>query len=102
MLLDMLRADFALSETYDHQPGEQLPCPVVAFAGEADAIAPPGEVEAWQTESGGTFQYHLLPGGHFFLHSARSQLVELILQTMQTGSREQLNGRGPASNSISS
>ena len=95
MLLDMLRADFALAETYAHQAGQPLTCPIVSFAGEDDAIAPPTEVAAWQTETRTDFQYHLLPGGHFFLHSARSQLLQLILGTMQAQSGEKLNGSGP-------
>jgi medium-chain acyl-[acyl-carrier-protein] hydrolase len=78
LLLDMLRADFTLSETYAYIEGSPLSIPVVAFAGLEDEIARPAEVEAWKEETNGNFNYHLLPGSHFFLHSARPRLLQLL------------------------
>lgn len=83
LLTPVLRADFALAENYRPRTGQRLPCPVVAFAGEDDAEAPPVGVDAWSDYApvdGMTAGYrrHTLPGDHFFLDSARPELLDRL------------------------
>jgi surfactin synthase thioesterase subunit len=78
LLLPTIRADFAVCETYAHRPGPPLGCPVVAFAGADDAEVPPARVAPWQEQAGGRFAGHVLPGGHFFLRSARDELLAAV------------------------
>jgi medium-chain acyl-[acyl-carrier-protein] hydrolase len=71
----MLRADFALGETYVHQPGPPLHVPVSAYAGEHDAEVEPREVEAWRERTSGPFVFRVFPGDHFFMVSHRETLL---------------------------
>lgn len=70
-----LRADFALGETYEFVPGPPLALPLSAYAGATDTEVPTWQVEAWREQAGGDFRYVVFPGGHFFLHEDRAQLL---------------------------
>ena len=77
-MLPMLRADCTLSETYVLGPQEPLSCPVSAFGGLRDKEVPPEDVRAWSRHTTGPFRVHLLPGEHFFVDSARPDLLRLV------------------------
>ncbi|WNV87572.1 thioesterase domain-containing protein [Umezawaea sp. Da 62-37] len=76
--LPTIRADFAVFETYAFTPERPLTCPVVAFTGSEDTDVPLDRVEPWSAESTGRFEHHVLPGGHFFVHTARTALLNLV------------------------
>jgi surfactin synthase thioesterase subunit len=78
LFLPMIRADFAVFETYEYRSGSPLSCPVVAFTGSEDTDVPFARVEPWSVESTGRFEHHVLPGGHFFVHTARTALLNLV------------------------
>lgn len=78
LVVPILRADFELCGTYQHQPGAPLPCPISAFAGTQDAIASYDQVEPWREQTSGQFLIRALPGNHFFLNSAQSLLLWAI------------------------
>lgn len=75
LLLPILRNDMRLAA----QPLEGLPlaCPVVAYAGTADAAALPDAVAQWQRHTRGSFQLRSLEGGHFFARSNPEFLTHL-------------------------
>ncbi|HKR50298.1 MAG TPA: alpha/beta fold hydrolase [Pseudonocardiaceae bacterium] len=77
-MLPTLRSDFTLRETYLFRLGAPLSCPVSAFGGLQDEEVPPEDVRAWSRHTSGTFRVHLLPGGHFFVNSARAELLRLV------------------------
>lgn len=70
----LLLADFELSETYRHGV-EPLNVPISAFAGTDDPEVSLDRVEAWREQAGAGFHLDLLPGDHFFLHSAQTLLL---------------------------
>jgi len=76
--LPTIRADFAVFETYTHEPGPPFACPVVAFTGSEDTDVPLARVAPWAEVSTGPFSHHVLPGGHFFVHTARPALLSLL------------------------
>lgn len=78
VLLPRLRADFALSETYEYVNDVPLACPISALGGLDDEGTDSASLQAWGDETVGGFRWRLLPGDHFFLHSARSQFVEAV------------------------
>jgi len=80
LLLPVLRADFALLETYVYAPKPPLDCPISAFGGLQDREVSCDELEAWGEQTNAAFSLQMLPGDHFFLHSARS----LLLQSLST------------------
>ncbi|HET9255441.1 MAG TPA: alpha/beta fold hydrolase [Pseudonocardiaceae bacterium] len=77
-MLPTLRCDCQLVETYTPSPGPPLRCPVTAFGGLRDAEVFPEDVRAWSTHTTGPFQAHFLPGDHFFINSARPELLRLL------------------------
>ena len=77
-MLPVLRADFAVCETYQYAPGEPLACPISAFAGASDPLACPAEVAAWAGHTEGSSIVRVVPGAHFFLKPARSVLLRAI------------------------
>jgi medium-chain acyl-[acyl-carrier-protein] hydrolase len=72
----LLRADFALGETYVFVPGPPLALPLSAYAGATDEEVPTWQVEAWKEQAGDEFRYVEFPGGHFFLHEDRDRLLQ--------------------------
>jgi medium-chain acyl-[acyl-carrier-protein] hydrolase len=78
MLLPIMRADLRISEAYEYREEAPLEVPIVAFAGLDDPVAPPAEVAEWQAMTRASFRLVPLPGGHFFIHTERSRLLEDI------------------------
>ena len=77
-MLPMLRSDCTLVETYVFRPQLPLSCPVTAFGGLQDQEVFPEDVRAWSSHTTGPFRVHLLPGDHFFVNSARSDVLRLL------------------------
>ncbi|MEI8396700.1 MAG: alpha/beta fold hydrolase, partial [Rhodospirillaceae bacterium] len=79
LLAPVLRADFRMADTYRRHPAAPLPCPVLAFSGSNDPLAPPSTVAGWHALAGAGFTHRTLSGDHFFLHRHRAELIETIL-----------------------
>jgi surfactin synthase thioesterase subunit len=78
LFLPVLRADFALVETFPHAEEPPLPVPIRGFAGRADPEAPPESVRAWAPHTTEWFESHEFDGDHFFLHAQRDALLGLL------------------------
>jgi medium-chain acyl-[acyl-carrier-protein] hydrolase len=75
LLIPTLRADVGLVERYRYQTDLPLSCPIVAYGGESDPHATESDLQTWGRETSGAHHVRLFPGGHFFLQSARDQLL---------------------------
>ncbi|MCZ7438060.1 lantibiotic dehydratase [Micromonospora sp. WMMC241] len=78
LLLPLLRADFGRVDDYRYVPGEPLPVPIVAFAGDHDGAVTREQNAAWAEHTAAGFTLHELAGGHFFLHDRLPELAALI------------------------
>jgi medium-chain acyl-[acyl-carrier-protein] hydrolase len=78
LLMPMLRADFAMIESYRRRPGPRLSCPVTAWCGDSDPGVPPSAMVPWGDETSGPFTLSVLPGGHFFITEHHAQVVRGI------------------------
>jgi medium-chain acyl-[acyl-carrier-protein] hydrolase len=78
LLIPTLRADFAVIETYNYYNEPPLNCPITAFGGLEDTEASREELAAWSSQTNNNFNLYMLPGNHFFINSARSQLLQLV------------------------
>ena len=83
LFLPSLRADFEMNDTYTFVPGPQLSCPVIAFVGDNDAEAHPGEMSAWAEVTGGPFLLRVFPGDHFYHKDAPPALLSAIREGIQ-------------------
>jgi medium-chain acyl-[acyl-carrier-protein] hydrolase len=84
IMLPILRADFAVYETYVYTSEPPLNCPISAFGGLQDHTVKDNDLEAWRAETNASFSLRMFPGNHFFLQQP------LLLQVL---SRELAQGR---------
>jgi medium-chain acyl-[acyl-carrier-protein] hydrolase len=85
LFVPALRADLTALETYMYHHEPPLDCPISAFAGGLDRTVPPAAVEAWSIHTNGSFRMRIVEGGHLFLQTARSTLVEAITSDLTGG-----------------
>lgn len=87
LLTPAVRADFEASENYRDVPdGPALDCPVVAYGGSADPVAPPTAVAEWATVTSGSFDQVVYPGDHFYLDRYREGLLSDLLPRIPASS----------------
>ncbi len=77
-MLPTLRADFELCDTYEYQEEAPLWCPISIFGGLEDVRISASDLEAWSIHSDVAWNLTMLPGSHFFLHSAQDLLLAAI------------------------
>jgi medium-chain acyl-[acyl-carrier-protein] hydrolase len=82
LMLPTIRADLAVVETADPIAVEPLPVPITAFGGEADRVTR-GDLAAWQHHTHAGFAMKIYPGGHFFLHAARNDMLNIMQRGLQ-------------------
>lgn len=83
LFLPVLRADFAVCETYCYAPEEPLNCSITAFGGNDDRRVSREELSAWQTQSRRSFSLRMFPGDHFFLQSVREPVLRVLSQDLK-------------------
>jgi len=83
IMLPMMRADFAIFETYEHAEEEPLSCPITVFGGIHDATVNRAALEAWHQHTRNACTLHMLPGGHFFLRDEQESLLRIIGAKLQ-------------------
>jgi len=76
IMLPVLRADFAVYETYVYLTEPPLDCPISAFGGLQDLRVKDSDLEAWRAQTSASFSLRMFPGDHFFLKQP------LLLQTL--------------------
>jgi len=82
MLLLSLRADLAMIENYKYREAPLLECPIFGFCGTEDRSASRSSMQLWEHETSAEFEVQLIPGGHFFLNSARAVLLRVLAQSI--------------------
>jgi medium-chain acyl-[acyl-carrier-protein] hydrolase len=82
LMLPALRADVALLEHHVYRPEPPLELAITAFGGEEDGQVDPVELQAWQEETVGPFRLELFPGDHFFIQSARAEVVAAVVDSL--------------------
>lgn len=89
--LRLMRTDLRACETHhvaDSAPKDALPCALSTFAGDADPMARPQDMQLWSHQVSGTVRHHVLSGGHFFLAGLRRrQVIDLIVQDVEHARR---------------
>jgi medium-chain acyl-[acyl-carrier-protein] hydrolase len=78
LLLPILRADFAVLETYVYATEPPLQCPITAFGGLQDVKVSVDRLEAWRQQTSADFSRQMLPGDHFFVQSAQPLLLQFL------------------------
>lgn len=82
LMIPLLRADFEVCETYDYTPEPALDCPITAFGGLYDETVTSEMVDAWREQTSSKFRLSMMPGDHFFIHSAQDRILPIISQEL--------------------
>jgi medium-chain acyl-[acyl-carrier-protein] hydrolase len=77
-MLPVLRADFALRETYVYATEPPLDCFISGFGGLQDQRVSRSDLEAWRDQTSGSFSLRIFPGDHFFLNTAQPLLLHAL------------------------
>jgi medium-chain acyl-[acyl-carrier-protein] hydrolase len=88
LMTPVLRADFAISQTYEYVDESPLDCAITAFGGLRDVDVTREHLEAWGTQTTGDFTVRMFPGDHFFLNSARASLLQTLSLELRRRSRD--------------
>ena len=88
LMLPILRADFEVCQTYECSPEPPLDCPVTVFGGTDDGETGRERLEPWREQTTAPFSLMMLPGDHFFLNGAQSQILRVVDQQSQISMRK--------------
>lgn len=83
LLLPTLRADIAAVESYVYAPGAALDCPISCLGGMEDSAAGAVDLAAWRDETRGAYSLRMFPGAHFFVQSARAQVLAAVHEDLR-------------------
>ncbi|MFD9723263.1 thioesterase II family protein [Streptomyces sp. NPDC059072] len=78
MVLDIIRNDYHLLDTYRPDPSAApVRADVVALTGDRDPRVDVAKVKAWESVTTGAFSLRVFPGDHFYLTSHVRSLLEI-------------------------
>ncbi|MBD2385834.1 thioesterase II family protein [Cylindrospermum sp. FACHB-282] len=83
LFLPLLRADFAVLDTYVYSHQGTLDCPMTVFGGLQDQEVSYDELLAWKEQAIASFSLQMIEGDHFFIHSAKSVLLQSLEKQLQ-------------------
>jgi medium-chain acyl-[acyl-carrier-protein] hydrolase len=82
LFLPTLQADMHLVDDYVAGDARRLACPIFAYGGTMDGQTNEAELRAWSTETSGAFRQRWFAGGHFFIESARQDVLAALRQDL--------------------
>jgi medium-chain acyl-[acyl-carrier-protein] hydrolase len=85
IMLPVLRADFAIYETYEYSIEPPLNCVISSFGGLHDLRVSHADLEPWRDQTRAAFSLRMLPGDHFFLNTFQSPLLQELSQELHSG-----------------
>jgi medium-chain acyl-[acyl-carrier-protein] hydrolase len=83
IMLPILRADFAVYETYAYSAEPPLDCVISSFGGLQDRKVCRSDLEAWRDQTRASFSLRMFPGDHFFLNTNQSLLLQVLSQELR-------------------
>lgn len=83
LMLPLLRADFAVVETYLYSPEPPLDCPISVIGGLQDKEVTRDQLEAWSEQTLSDFKLRMVEGDHFFINTSQAILLQLIAQDLR-------------------
>jgi medium-chain acyl-[acyl-carrier-protein] hydrolase len=82
LLIPVLRADFSVNETYEYTGEEPFDFGISCFGGLGDREVSRDDCAAWKEQTRGRFRLRMLPGDHFFMHSAKDMILESVARDL--------------------
>jgi medium-chain acyl-[acyl-carrier-protein] hydrolase len=88
LMLPVLRADVLLLEAYTYKEEPPLSCPISCLGGTDDRHVTRAQLEEWRRHTRSAFSLHVFEGGHFFVDTARPQLLRALLSDIEANLNE--------------
>lgn len=82
LMLPILKADFQIVQTYSFIRKSPLRCPILALGGIDDVDVPRDSLAAWEEHTTGDFKIRMLPGNHFMIHSAETDVLDMVYRRL--------------------
>jgi len=82
LLIPILRADFAVFETYVYTQEPPLECPITVFGGLQDKEVGLQELEGWRSHTTASYDLQMFTGDHFFIQSEQPLLLQTLAQNL--------------------
>jgi medium-chain acyl-[acyl-carrier-protein] hydrolase len=82
LMLNIIRADFTLTETYRYQSGPPLNCPFSVFGGLQDVDVTSHHLEAWCELTTCGCSLRMFEGDHFFIQTATAAVLKTIAEQL--------------------
>ncbi|MCM3904410.1 MAG: alpha/beta fold hydrolase [Pyrinomonadaceae bacterium] len=83
LVLPIIRADLVAIDSYVYRHEPPLSCPITALGGLQDSSVTRDELCPWREQTSESFTLRMLPGDHFFLHSAQQTLREVVARELR-------------------
>jgi medium-chain acyl-[acyl-carrier-protein] hydrolase len=83
LCLPALVADMKIDESYEYTETPPLACPISCFGGLHDSGTTDEGLRAWQDHTSDRFALKMIPGGHFFIDSAREDFVKGLAEELE-------------------
>jgi medium-chain acyl-[acyl-carrier-protein] hydrolase len=83
IMLPILRADFAVYETYVYSTEPPLDCFITGLGGLQDHKVSRGDLEAWGDQTSVSFSLRMFPGNHFFLNATQPLLLQALSEELR-------------------
>jgi len=82
MILPAVRSDYRAVESYCHQGGPELLCPITVLVGESDPVTSLDQARAWREHTTGAYRLEVFSGGHFYLNTQVESVALTIRRQM--------------------
>jgi medium-chain acyl-[acyl-carrier-protein] hydrolase len=83
LVLEALRADIALADSYRYLPSPPLSCPVSVFGGRQDRLVPEAALTSWTCLTSNKTVIRVYDGDHFYLWGREREVVSSILSDLR-------------------
>jgi medium-chain acyl-[acyl-carrier-protein] hydrolase len=82
IMLPVLRADFAVYESYVYVTEPPLGCAMTGFGGLQDRRLSSGDIEGWREQTSVSFALRMFPGDHFFMNATQPRILQALSQDL--------------------
>jgi medium-chain acyl-[acyl-carrier-protein] hydrolase len=83
LVLEALRADVALADSYRYVSGPPLSCPVSVFGGRQDPLVPAAALNSWTSLTANRTVIRVYDGDHFYLWGREREVASAILTDLR-------------------
>jgi medium-chain acyl-[acyl-carrier-protein] hydrolase len=83
LIVDTLRADLSITDTYEFTPEPALECPIAIFGGRDDTLVPEAALAGWREHTTRPEGPRLVEGGHFFVHEHRDEFLAELAEVVR-------------------